>query len=141
MQLLYSPWLLPVQDIVSAAVHTLLANHLLAHKLLRVAVHTLLAKRLPWHSQSGIIAPTFRKHLIRNESSAAQADYWRNQSRNKTSQLRRNFGDGESSDDCMSLDSGDRFKEKGIKDPETGRPVIPRSCYPALWLWAKSRSV
>ena len=88
-----------------------------------------------------IVAPTFRKHLIRNESSAAQADYWRNQSRNKTSQLRRNFGDGESSDDCMSLDSGDRFKEKDIKDPETGRPVIPRSCYPALWLWTKSRSV
>ena len=91
--------------------------------------------------QGDRVAQIISKQLIRNESSAAQADYWRNQSRNNTSQLRRNFGDGESSDDCMSLDSGDRFKEKGTKDPKTGRPVIPRSCYPALWLWKRSRSV
>ena len=59
----------------------------------------------------------------------------------ETTQRRRNLCDGESSDDDISLDSGDRMKQKGIKDPETGRPVIPRSCYPALWLWMRSRIV
>ena len=58
-------------------------------------------------ADTGIIAPILRTHLIRNESSAAQSDYWRNQSRNKTSQLRRFFFDGESTDDDDSADDDD----------------------------------
>ena len=75
------------------------------------------------------------------ENSVGKIAGQRMDARAEPARIRRNLCDGESSDDCMSLDSGDRFKEKGIKDPKTGRPVIPRSCYPALWLWKRSRSV
>ena len=92
-------------------------------------------------ADKGSIQPTSRTHRNRTENSVAQSVPRRNQSSNKTSQLRRNFFDGESTDDDESDGSIERMVQKGVVDEKTGRPVIPRSCYTARFLWTESVSV